>query len=213
MSAQDPQRRAMFAIRKLDRNLERVSERIHRHLFTEHVDRNLIEDLATNLDGTIDDELEFILVSEILKSLTRPVLVHRLTNSLARTQALAQDLTEAPTDQLFDMFREIFENIGRMRRLTRSFAPIVLDADRPTGSERDEVRVARLAAWLVTIVTRLIPDPQRARYVEEFARELLDLVEEGAGLRRQLCHATSLLTHVGHLRHELRNPRKSQASS
>lgn len=72
-----------------------------------------------------------------------------------------------------------------------------------TVTKQQHSIVALSAGRLLRIAGLLLPAPDRARYLEEFGAELLDLAELGTGRWRQILYAVRLITQAGHLRIEL----------
>lgn len=77
---------------------------------------------------------------------------------------------------------------------------------------RRHMKVASLAAHLVTAAARLLPAADRNRYAEEFQSELWDLAQARAGRLRQLQYALHQLLCAFPMGFALRSPRRKGAT-
>jgi hypothetical protein len=90
------------------------------------------------------------------------------------------------------------------------------------GSDRDTAggfppgrarQVTPSASRILAGTARLLPRTDRARYSEEYAAELWEIAQTGAGRSGQFKYAARQTLHVMHLRGAVRAPRRRRASS
>jgi hypothetical protein len=148
-------------------------------------------------------DLAWDLARDLTRDLTRP-----LTCDLTRAPARARDLCRA-----LDCARAPAHARDLARDLDAALARITAHEPAATEDRPREVAVTPMACQLVAVAARLLPAAHRARYAEEFQGELWDLAEAGAGRWRQTASAAHQLTKAGHLRTELKAPRRRGASS
>jgi|tagenome__1003787_1003787.scaffolds.fasta_scaffold20667463_2 hypothetical protein len=154
-----------------------------------------------------------------------------LTNLSARHLALARGIAR-DVDRAGDLAEGVHLNDNLVRDLDRirvlvdgldlRLAPnlrfdieAISDLAHGDGAIRDRhdvSQVAPMAGRLVEIATRLLPVRERVRYADEFKSELWEIAHASGALRPQLIYAARLVMSAGHLRAELRVPRRRGAS-
>jgi hypothetical protein len=123
-----------------------------------------------------------------------PAIASHLASDMADARGCAFHL-----EQLLELVVEHLEQINGPSRATY-------------GVQRSAVRIAPSANRLLTAAARLLPADGRARYAEEYATELWEIAETGAGRRQQIHYALRQLIRAAPLRSSVRAPRRKHAA-
>jgi len=123
------------------------------------------------------------------------------TSDLTRPRQLAGGLTRASAST---------SELARQLRDLRARVELVHQGSAVQGTSR--ARVAAPASRLAGLAVWLLPADGRARYSEEFACELWEMANHGAGRRAQLAFAIQLLSHAAPLRMAVLSPRRKGAA-
>ena len=103
--------------------------------------------------------------------------------------------------------RRIFASAVRLPKLLR-----LTLTDRPDDRRSEAKPVASSASGLLAAAAKPLPVADRARYAEEYRRELWELAQSGAGSLRQLRYALRQVLHTLPMSFALRSPRRKSAA-
>jgi hypothetical protein len=198
-----------------------------RDLFSaRHLARRLVDDLDRSRGRADADGLAHYLIRHLIFirdiDLTNLSAGHlALARSIARDVARACDLAgglhlNGNLARDLDRIRVLVDDLDlRLAPNLRLDVEAISDLAHGDGAIRDRhdvSQVAPMAGRLVVIAARLLPVRERARYVDEFKSELWEIAHASGALRPQLIYAARLVMSAGHLRAELRVPRRRGAS-
>ncbi|MGI5227387.1 hypothetical protein [Actinoallomurus sp. CA-142502] len=182
-------------------------------------DRELAHDIKRTLQAVSDthsDLRTFMKAKDVLhtaKSLTNVLDFADHPQATGHCEELDQAVRwvigryqKLPGSPRNDVFEAVLPMIGELKEILGA-----LPANGHDGGRRQVEGAAWSARQLLQVATRLLPGCDRARYAEEFRSELWDLA--GAGRWQQILYAARQLLRAGHLRIELKAPRRSKAPS